>query len=268
MIRDLGARRKPAGFITVGSLPVFFMLCYLLHTRDRRVIANRSSEGAACADVATADGARFRQPDGPVPADRVLVGARHAVRRTQLRRLAPAGAAPPVVGQGGAVRVRHRAQPRTTATLPGHLLRRGDVVRHVRHRADLHLPVRRRPGVPRQLRRSGRCSPSASCSSALRLRGGPRCAGLGPAAAPAPPARDAVSAERTLGTHDPPRRHSKAASTKTTRPDERSSATSTTTGSAGSSTTRSPRSWRIWSTGRARAAAGRRTSGWPAAPSR
>jgi hypothetical protein len=44
MIRDLGAKRKPAGFITVGSLAVFLMLCYLLHTRDRRVIANRSAK--------------------------------------------------------------------------------------------------------------------------------------------------------------------------------------------------------------------------------
>jgi hypothetical protein len=43
MIRDLGAKRKPAGFITVGSLAVFLMLCYLLHTRDRRVLVNRSA---------------------------------------------------------------------------------------------------------------------------------------------------------------------------------------------------------------------------------
>lgn len=42
MVRDLGAKRKPAGFITIGSLAVFLMLCYLLHTRDRRVLANRS----------------------------------------------------------------------------------------------------------------------------------------------------------------------------------------------------------------------------------
>jgi hypothetical protein len=42
MIRDLGAKRKPAGFICVGSLAVFLMLCYLLHTRDRRVALNRS----------------------------------------------------------------------------------------------------------------------------------------------------------------------------------------------------------------------------------
>jgi len=43
MIRDLGAKRKPAGFITIGSLAVFLMLCYLLHTRDRRVLENRSA---------------------------------------------------------------------------------------------------------------------------------------------------------------------------------------------------------------------------------
>jgi hypothetical protein len=42
MIRDLGAKRKPAGFITIGSLAVFLVLCYLLHTRDRQVLANRS----------------------------------------------------------------------------------------------------------------------------------------------------------------------------------------------------------------------------------
>jgi hypothetical protein len=44
MVRDLGAKRKPAGFITVGSLAVFLMLCYMLHTRDRRVLANRSTK--------------------------------------------------------------------------------------------------------------------------------------------------------------------------------------------------------------------------------
>jgi hypothetical protein len=44
MIRDLGAKRKPAGLITIGSLAVFLMLCYLLHTRDRRVQANRSAK--------------------------------------------------------------------------------------------------------------------------------------------------------------------------------------------------------------------------------
>ena len=41
MVRDLGARREPAGFITVGSFIVFVMLCWLLHRRDKRVWANR-----------------------------------------------------------------------------------------------------------------------------------------------------------------------------------------------------------------------------------
>jgi hypothetical protein len=44
MIRDLGARREPAGFITVGSLVVFLMLCYLLHSRDRVVEENKAAK--------------------------------------------------------------------------------------------------------------------------------------------------------------------------------------------------------------------------------
>jgi hypothetical protein len=42
MIRDMGALREPAGFITVGSLIVFLVLCYLLHRRDRIVEANKA----------------------------------------------------------------------------------------------------------------------------------------------------------------------------------------------------------------------------------
>lgn len=34
MIRDLGNRRQPAMFITIGSLIVFIILCWLLHRRD------------------------------------------------------------------------------------------------------------------------------------------------------------------------------------------------------------------------------------------
>lgn len=44
MIRDLGAKRQPAGFITVGSLIVFLVMCYLLHSRDRTVAANRAAK--------------------------------------------------------------------------------------------------------------------------------------------------------------------------------------------------------------------------------
>lgn len=34
MVRDLGNRRQPAMFITLGSLLVFIILCWLLHRRD------------------------------------------------------------------------------------------------------------------------------------------------------------------------------------------------------------------------------------------
>jgi hypothetical protein len=42
MVRNKGAKRQPAGFITIGSLIVFLISCYLLHTRDKRVMYNRS----------------------------------------------------------------------------------------------------------------------------------------------------------------------------------------------------------------------------------
>ncbi|MCU1365608.1 MAG: hypothetical protein JWN39_1247 [Ilumatobacteraceae bacterium] len=42
MIRDLGNKRVPAAEIAIGSAIVFFSCCYLLHIRDRRVVANRT----------------------------------------------------------------------------------------------------------------------------------------------------------------------------------------------------------------------------------
>jgi hypothetical protein len=42
MIRNLGAKRVPAGLITIGSLIVFLICCWLLHRRDRTVAHNRS----------------------------------------------------------------------------------------------------------------------------------------------------------------------------------------------------------------------------------
>ncbi|MCU1393597.1 MAG: hypothetical protein JWM34_2025 [Ilumatobacteraceae bacterium] len=42
MIRDLGNKRVPAAEIAIGSAIVFFSCCYLLHIRDRRVLANRT----------------------------------------------------------------------------------------------------------------------------------------------------------------------------------------------------------------------------------
>ena len=42
LIRNMGAKRQPAGFITGGSLMVFLISCWLLHRRDRVVASNRS----------------------------------------------------------------------------------------------------------------------------------------------------------------------------------------------------------------------------------
>ena len=44
MIRDLGSKRVPAAIITISSLIIFLLLCWLLHTRDHRVRENRSAK--------------------------------------------------------------------------------------------------------------------------------------------------------------------------------------------------------------------------------
>lgn len=46
MVRDLGALRQPAGFITIGSLIVFLVLCYMLHSRDKVVAENKAAKAA------------------------------------------------------------------------------------------------------------------------------------------------------------------------------------------------------------------------------
>ena len=44
MIRDLGSRRVPSAIICISSLVIFLTLCWMLHTRDRRVALNRSAK--------------------------------------------------------------------------------------------------------------------------------------------------------------------------------------------------------------------------------
>lgn len=44
MIRDLGSKRQPAVFITIGSSIIFLILCWLLHRRDRFVKDNVAGE--------------------------------------------------------------------------------------------------------------------------------------------------------------------------------------------------------------------------------
>ncbi len=44
MIRDLGSKRQPAVFITIGSTIIFLILCWLLHRRDRFLNENIAGE--------------------------------------------------------------------------------------------------------------------------------------------------------------------------------------------------------------------------------
>ena len=40
MLRDLGTKRQPSIYITIGSMMIFLLLCRLLHTRDLRLREN------------------------------------------------------------------------------------------------------------------------------------------------------------------------------------------------------------------------------------
>lgn len=44
MIRDLGTRRQPAAFITIGSTIIFLLCCWMLHRRDKVVAENVGSK--------------------------------------------------------------------------------------------------------------------------------------------------------------------------------------------------------------------------------
>jgi hypothetical protein len=43
MLRDLGARRQPAFALTIGAGLIFFVLCWLMHRRERIVATNRET---------------------------------------------------------------------------------------------------------------------------------------------------------------------------------------------------------------------------------
>lgn len=45
MVRDLGAKRRPAILITLGSTLIFLILCWLMHRRDLAVRANIGGDG-------------------------------------------------------------------------------------------------------------------------------------------------------------------------------------------------------------------------------
>jgi hypothetical protein len=42
MVRNLGTRRQPAFVLTLGAGTIFLVLCWLLHRRERTLVANRS----------------------------------------------------------------------------------------------------------------------------------------------------------------------------------------------------------------------------------
>ena len=96
------------------------MLCYLLHTRDRRVLANRSAPALPVADVATADPSRPGNLMGqylPIVCCSVLATLFGALSFFASRLLAPRrpSSAKEAPYECGIV-----PESRTTGTLPGH----------------------------------------------------------------------------------------------------------------------------------------------------
>ena len=51
MLRDLGTKRQPSVFITIGSTIIFFLLCRLLHVRDLRLRENVAGDTGARSPV-------------------------------------------------------------------------------------------------------------------------------------------------------------------------------------------------------------------------
>ncbi|MFM8902967.1 MAG: hypothetical protein ACKOGG_06295 [Actinomycetota bacterium] len=51
MLRDLGTRRQPSVFITIGSTIIFLLLCRLLHVRDLRLRENVAGDTGARSPV-------------------------------------------------------------------------------------------------------------------------------------------------------------------------------------------------------------------------
>jgi hypothetical protein len=47
MLRDLGTKRQPSIFITIGSTIIFLLLCRLLHVRDLRLRENINADAGS-----------------------------------------------------------------------------------------------------------------------------------------------------------------------------------------------------------------------------
>ena len=216
MIRDLGSgatgrvhHPRLADRVLRAVLPAAL--------RDRVVAANKAAKAipAQTSTDASPDVQRPSDTMAPVPARRRAdacwrsCSARSASSPRSCSRPRRPSAAKAAPYECGIV-----PEPRAAGALPGQLLPRRDAVHHVRHRDHLPLPVRRargsssaRYGVLGDGRLHG------VFFAVVRVRGRQRRARLGPAAAGPPAHRRRVSAERTLTTHDPPRRHRRPAST-------------------------------------------------------
>ena len=193
MVRDLGDKRFPAFMITVVFGSCSPCTCWTLHRRDAgdrpgpggRLTERRQRWSSTCRSSAA--------------------GPRRPLLPRQRAGVAPRRAEGADGGEVGALRVRHRAPPRSARPLPGALLPRGDDLHHLRHRDHLPLPLRRartrssaRSASARWCCSPSPCSPRSSTSSPTAPSTGARPSGSRPVVD-----EGMVSATRTA-THDGP----------------------------------------------------------------
>ena len=201
-------------------------------------------------------------------------GARRGVRRAQLRRLATARTAPPVVGQGSAVRVRHRARREPPERFPVSFY----VVAMLFIMFDIEIIFIYPFAVSRAyLGMYGFWAMVifSACSSSPSSTRSPAVGSTGVRCGAPPPARaaDAAIVSATSGHAASTIRRVGTEGRPTAEPKRRPSSgprltTSPTTDSVGSPTTSSPASSRPRQLGPVAQSRGRPTSGSPAARSR
>ena len=45
MVRDLGSLKQPQLFVAIAGLMIFGVICYVLHQRDKEIMAARAAAG-------------------------------------------------------------------------------------------------------------------------------------------------------------------------------------------------------------------------------
>ena len=198
MERDLGTQRvPPASVIMLGS-GIIFALSLLSCCTGARSWSNQHVErgGAGRPWSRSRPGGRAVGQYLPIV---VLAAAGALFGALSLVGVEAARPEAAERGQGGALRVRHRARRGPAGAVPGELLPGGDAVHHVRHRDHVPLPVRGGAGHARGVRLLGDPRVQRRVLPLVRVRGGQGRARLG-SAAPARRLTDMVSAERTAAT--------------------------------------------------------------------